>query len=55
MVVVVVVVETLSGSGISWAVCKSALHSRQTISPAAHHSVFFTNRMPFAQPTVSKH
>ena len=30
--------ETVSGSGISWAVCKSAPHSRQTTTPAPHHS-----------------
>ena len=27
--------ETVSGSGISWAICKSAPHSRQTAMPAA--------------------
>ena len=32
--------ETVSGSGISWAVCKSAPCSRQTTTPAPHHSVF---------------
>ena len=31
--------ETLSGSGISWAICKSAPHSRQIATPASHHSV----------------
>jgi len=35
--------ETVSGSGISWAVCKSAPRSRQ----------FFTGRMPFLRPTNS--
>ena len=30
--------ETVSGSGISWAVCKSAPRSRQIIMPAPHHS-----------------
>ena len=33
--------ETVSGSGISWAICKSAPHSRQTTTPAPHHSVFY--------------
>ena len=33
--------ETVSGSGISWAVCKSAPRSRQTTTPAPHHSVFY--------------
>jgi len=27
----------ISGSGISWAICKSALHPRQTTMPAPHH------------------
>jgi len=31
--------ETVSGSGISWAVCKSAPHSRQITMPAPHHSI----------------
>jgi len=31
---------TVSGSGIRWAVCKSAPRSRQTTTPAHHHSVF---------------
>ena len=30
----------MSGSGISWAICKSALHSRQITTPTPHHSVF---------------
>ena len=38
--------ETVSGSGISWAICKSAPRSRQITTPASHHSVF-TGRMPF--------
>jgi len=32
--------ETVSGSGISWAVCKSAPHSRQITMPASDYSVF---------------
>jgi len=36
-------------SGISWAKCKSASHSRQITTPAPHHSVF-TGRMPFLPP-----
>jgi len=35
----------MSGSGISWAICKSAPHSRQMTMPASHHSVF-TGQMP---------
>jgi len=39
--------ETVSGSGISWAICKSA---------APHHSVFYRpDALPAAQPTASKH
>ena len=48
--------ETVSGSGISWAICKSAPRSRQIITPAPHHSVFYRpDALPAAQPTVSKH
>jgi len=48
--------ETVSGSGISWTICKSALCSRQITTLPPHHSVF--NRpdaLPAAQPTASKH
>ena len=41
--------ETVSGSSIGWAVCKSAPRSRQITTPAPHHSVF-TGRMPFLPP-----
>ena len=41
--------ETVSGSSISWAICKSAPRSRQITMPAPHHSVF-TGRMPFLPP-----
>ena len=40
----------MSGSGISWAICRSAPRSRQITTPAPHHSVFFTGRMPFLLP-----
>ena len=40
----------MSGSGISWAICKSAPHSRQITMPALHYSSFFTGRMPFLPP-----
>jgi len=43
--------ETVSGSGISWAICKSARRSRQITTPAPHHS----DALPAAQPTASKH
>jgi len=46
----------LSGSGITWAICKSAPRSRQPTTPAPHRSVFYTpDAFPAAQPTVSKH
>ena len=42
--------ETVSGSGISWAICKSALRSRQITTPAPHHSVFYRpDALPAAQ------
>ena len=48
--------ETVSGSGISWAICKSAPRSRQITTPALHHSVFYRpDALPAAQPTASKH
>ena len=48
--------ETVSGSGISWAICKSAPHSKQITTPASHHSVFYRpDALPAAQPTASKH
>ena len=33
--------ETVSGSGISWAICKFAPRSRQITTPAPHHAVFY--------------
>ena len=48
--------ETVSGSGISWAMCKSAPCSRRITMPAPHHSVFYRpDALPAAQPTASKH
>jgi len=47
--------ETVSGSGISWAICKSAPRSRQIATPAPHQSVFYRlDAVPAAQPTASK-
>ena len=47
---------TMSSSGISWAICKSAPRSRQITMPTPHHSVFFRpDALPAAQPTASKH
>ena len=48
--------ETVSGSSISWAICKSAPRSRQTTMPAPHQSVFYRpDALPAAEPTASKH
>ena len=48
--------ETVSGSGISRAICKSAPCSRQITTPTPHHSVFYRpDTLPAAQPTASKH
>jgi len=44
----------VSVSGISWAICKTAPRSRQITTPAAHHSVFFTGRMPFLPPNQQR-
>ena len=45
--------ERVSGSGISWAVCKSAPCSRQITMSAPHHSVF-TGWMPFLPPNQQR-
>ena len=48
--------ETVSGSGISWATCKSTPRSRQITTPAPLHSVSYRpDALPVAQPTASKH
>ena len=48
--------ETVSSSGISWAICKSAPCFRQITTPVPHHSVFYRpDVLPAAQPTASKH
>ena len=42
----------MSGSGISWAICKSAPHPRQ---PRQHPTTqFFTGRMPFLPPNQQR-
>jgi len=45
--------ETVSGSGISWAMCKSAPRFRQIAMPAPHHSVFLQAGCPSCRPTNS--
>ena len=48
--------QRVSGSGIHWAIRKSAPRSRQITMPATHHSVFYRpDALPVAQPTESKH
>jgi len=48
--------ETVSGNGISWAICKSALRSRQITTPETHHSVFYRpDALPATQQTASKY
>ena len=48
--------ETVSGSGISWTICKSAPRFRQITTPLPHHSVFYRpDSLPATQPTASKH
>jgi len=47
--------ETVSCSGISWTICKSAPCPRK-IMPAPHHSVFCRpDTLPAAHPAASKH
>ena len=45
--------ETVSGSGISWAICKSAPRSRQITTPAPYHPVFLQAGCPSCYPTNS--
>jgi len=45
--------ETVSGNGISWVICKSALRSRQITTQAPHHSVFLQAGCPSCRPTNS--
>ena len=45
--------QTVSGSGISWAICKPAPRSKQITMPAPHHSVFLQAGCPSCRPTNS--
>ena len=45
--------ETVSGSGISWVICKSAPCSRQITMPATHHSSFLQAGCPSYHPNNS--
>ena len=45
--------ETVSGSGIRWAICKSASRCRHITMPATHHSsLLHADAVPAAQPTA---
>ena len=43
--------ETVSGSGISWAACKSAPCSGQITTPALYHS-FFSDALPITAKSI---
>jgi len=43
----------VSGSGISWAICKSAHWPRHITMPASHHSSFSQAECPNCRPTNS--
>ena len=44
----------MSGSGIIWAICRSAPRSREITMPAPHHSVFYRpDALPAARPCQS--
>ena len=45
--------ETVSGSDISWDICKSASRSRQITMPVPHHSSFLQTGCPSCRPTNS--
>ena len=48
--------ETVSGSDIRRATCKSAPRSSQITMPVPHHSFFYRpDALPATQPTASKH
>jgi len=53
VVVILLKQETVSGSGINWAISKSAPRSRQITTPTPHHSVF-TGWMPFLPPNQQR-
>ena len=47
--------ETVSGSGISWAICKSAPCSRQTTTRTPPLCFYRPDALPAGQPTASNH
>jgi len=49
--------QTVSGSGVSWAICKAAPRSRQINTPAPHHSCFlhvFYRKMKNVSTTMTR-
>jgi len=40
--------ETVSGSGVCWAICKSVPSSRQITTPAPHHCFYRQDALPVA-------
>jgi len=47
--------EIVSGSGISWAICKFAPHPRQSRQHPTTQFFYRPDALPAAQPTASKH
>jgi len=47
--------EIVSGSGICWAICKSAPHPRQPRQHPTTRVFYRLDALPAAQPTASKH
>jgi len=48
--------EIVCGSGINWAICKSAPHPSQITTTASHHSLCCRpDALPAAKPIASKH
>jgi len=45
--------ETVSGNGISWAICKYVPRHRQITMPAPNHSSFLQTGCPSSCPTNS--
>jgi len=46
-------IDLTSGSGISWAICKSTSRSKQINKPVPHHSSFLQAGCPSCHPTNS--
>ena len=47
--------ETVSASGISWAICKSAAHPRHNHTSIPPLSFYRLDALPSTLPTASKH